>query len=106
MTWCLLITDIQNGYLLSSENDYDGIDEKAITVHPLKDCGHDEDVQSALLARDLLYAVVEHFELHGDKYAQRNVKVCLDKGTKYEGEDTYKDEWGELFEYGGEDEDE
>lgn len=103
--WDLLITNISNGYLLTFENDHGVMVEEAVVAREYKDCGYDEKVQEALLARDLLYAVVEHFCLHGDKYAQRNVKVCLDKGTKFEGEDTYEDEWGELFRYGGEEDD-
>jgi len=105
MTWDLLITSISNGFLLTYENDYGVVEEMAITEPSFKEAGYDEDVQKALLAKTLLYAVVEHFDLHGDKYDQRRVKVCLDKGTKYEGEDTYKDEWGELFRYGGEEDD-
>ncbi len=99
MTWDILITSIVNGYLLTYENEHDVIEETAIVALPLKDCGQDEKVQEALLARDLLYAVVEHFCLAGDKYDQRRVKVCLVKGDRFEGEETYEDEWGELFNY-------
>jgi len=100
MVWDLLITSISNGYLLTYENDFGVVEEQAIVAREYKDCGHDEKVQEALLARDLLWAVVEYYCLDGgDKYAQRRVKVCLERGSKFEGEDTYKDEWGELFRY-------
>ena len=102
MPWDILITSISNGYLLTYENENDVVEETAITEQPLKNCGYDEKVQEALVARDLLYAIVERFCLRGSNYDQRRVKVCLEKGSKFEGDDTYKDEWGELFNYGGE----
>ncbi len=85
MPWDLLVSRIQNGFLLTYENDSDVIEEEAIVVD-LDGFMTDEEEQ-AKLGEALCWAVIEHFNLRGSRHDAHRVTVSIEHGDKYQEEE-------------------
>ena len=89
MSWELLITSIENGFLLTytSDDNEECVIEEAIVEQTKNDEGKwmDEDEVRANLARELCWHVIEHFCLMGGRYDKHRARVIIEPGDKYIG---------------------
>jgi len=88
--WKVTITRVANGFIVE-ENSY-GEKCKRVIQEKSEWSKYDEDVIYALIARELCWDIIDTFALFGSKYSQRRVRVVLEKGDHYLGDDDFDEQ--------------
>ena len=88
MSWDLLITKIENGFLLTypSELNEEVIVEEAVVEREKNEKGEwmEEPEVQATLAHDLCWHILEYFSLIGSKHESHRARVIIEPGDTYE----------------------
>ncbi len=86
MTWDILVSRIENGFLLTHEDwESETISEEAIVVDI--DGFMTDEEERAKLGEALCWAVINHFDLRGSRHDKHRVTVSIEHGDKYMGDE-------------------
>jgi hypothetical protein len=88
--WYLKITRVSDGYLLEYPNDaYSRVDNPDVSPLIQSVVADDEDELKG--GESLLWRVIDHFELAGDRYDKERLRITREPGDKYVADTVIRD---------------